>query len=27
MLERDGCPRHDTLGWIRRKALATIAKY
>lgn len=27
MLERDGCRRHDSLGWIRRKALATIAKY
>lgn len=27
MLERDGCRRHDTLGWFRRKALATIAKY
>lgn len=27
MLERDGCPRHDALGWMRRKALAKIANY
>lgn len=27
MLERDGCRRHDALGWMRRKALAKIANY
>jgi hypothetical protein len=27
MLERDGCQRHDALGWMRRKALAKIAGY
>ncbi|MBB3349283.1 TniQ family protein [Sphingomonas sp. BK069] len=27
MLERDGCRRHDALGWMRRKALTKIAQY
>lgn len=27
VLEREGCPRHDELGWIRSKALAKIANY
>lgn len=27
MLERDGCRRHDALGWMRRKAIAKIARY
>lgn len=27
MLEQDGCRRHDRLGWVRKKALATIARY
>jgi hypothetical protein len=26
-LEKDGCPRHDVLGWMRRVALAKISKY
>ena len=26
-LERDDCPRHDALGWMRREALAKIASY
>jgi hypothetical protein len=27
MLEGDGCPRHDALGWMRCEALAKIASY
>lgn len=27
MLKKDGCHRHDALGWMRRKALAKIANY
>ena len=27
MLEKDGCPRSDAMGWMRRKALAKIASY
>lgn len=26
-LEKDGCPRHDALGWMRREALAKIVGY